>query len=69
MKNDFTRCQLVKKETSWPKKDGAAKLQMLDAVIVNWVTHTVRGQKTGHARMATKLIAKMEMHAIVETTE
>jgi hypothetical protein len=39
------------------------------------VTNIVRGQKTGHARMATKLIVKMDnfldMHAIqvVETTE
>jgi hypothetical protein len=41
-------------------KDGASKLEVLDAMIANWMTDPVHGDKAGYARVAVKLIEKME---------
>jgi hypothetical protein len=47
-------CRLVK--TKFP----TSKLEVLDAMIANWMTDPVHGDKAGYARVAVKLIEKME---------
>jgi hypothetical protein len=60
VKTKFPSCKVINTGDLLAGKDGASKLEVLDATITNWMTDPVHGDKAGYARVAVKLIKKME---------
>ncbi len=60
VKTKFPTCKVINTGDLLAGKDGASKLEVLDAMIENWMTDPVHGDKAGYARVAVKLIEKME---------
>jgi hypothetical protein len=60
VKTKFPTCKVINTGDLLAGKDGASKLEVLDAMIANWMTDPVHGDKAGYARVAVKLIEKME---------
>jgi hypothetical protein len=60
VKTKFPSCKVINTGDLLAGKDGASKLEVLDAMIANWMTDPVHGDKAGYARVAVKLIEKME---------
>jgi hypothetical protein len=60
VKTKFPPCKVINTGDLLAGKDGASKLEVLDAMIANWMTDPVHGDKAGYARVAVKLIEKME---------
>ncbi len=60
VKTKFPSCNVINTSHILAGKDGASKLEVLDAMIANLMTDPVQGDKAGYARVAVKLIEKME---------
>ena len=60
VKTKFPSCKVINTGDLLAGKDGASKLEVLDAMIANWMTDPVHGDKAGYAIVAVKLIEKME---------
>jgi hypothetical protein len=60
VKTKFPTCKVINTGDLLAGKDGASKLEVLDGMIANWMTDPVHGDKAGYARVAVKLIEKME---------
>jgi hypothetical protein len=58
-------CKVINTGDLLAGKDGASKLEVLDAMIANWMTDPVHGGKAGYGRVAVKLIEKMEEKPII----
>jgi hypothetical protein len=68
VKTKFPTCKVINTGDLLAGKDGASKLEVLDAMIANWMTDPVHGDKAGYARVAVKLIEKMEEKPSALTT-
>jgi hypothetical protein len=66
VKTKFPSCKVINTGDLLAGKDGASKLEVLDAMIANWTTDPVHGDKASYARVAVKLIEKMEEKAIIQ---
>jgi hypothetical protein len=50
VKAKFPSCKVINTGDLLAGKDGAFKLEVLDAMIANWMTDPVHGDKAGYAR-------------------
>ncbi len=50
VKTKFPSCKVINTGDLLAGKDGAFKLEVLDAMIANWMTDPVHGDKAGYAR-------------------
>jgi hypothetical protein len=66
VKTKFPTCKVINTSDLLAGKDGAYKLELLDAMIANWMTYPVHRDKAGYARVAVKLIEKMEEKPIIQ---
>jgi hypothetical protein len=66
VKTKFPSCKVINTGDLLAGKDGASKLEVSDAMIVNWMTDPVHGDKAGYARVAVKPIEKMEEKPITQ---
>ncbi len=47
----FPTCKVINTSDLLAGKDGASKLEVLDAMIANWMTDLVHGDMAGYARV------------------